>query len=140
MVVYVCFFNQYIVGEYDNLLFLNSVFPQITIKKLYMLIEMAAQGEQGGAAEAIYSGQEKIKISHFYDCLQDVVRYQFERRLISFNLLLLEVNGRNRCFSFAMYIVGTSEYSCCISKDCFPFLLIALLLVECRTLQSFLKF
>ncbi|KAJ4721486.1 vesicle-fusing ATPase-like [Melia azedarach] len=47
----------------------------ITIKKLYMLIEMAAQGEQGGAAEAIYSGQEKIKISHFYDCLQDVVRY-----------------------------------------------------------------
>ncbi|KAA3478007.1 vesicle-fusing ATPase-like [Gossypium australe] len=44
------------------------------IKKLYMLIEMAAQGEQGGAAEAIYSGKEKIKISHFYDCLQDVVR------------------------------------------------------------------
>ncbi|KAK3229212.1 hypothetical protein Dsin_001093 [Dipteronia sinensis] len=45
------------------------------IKKLYMLIEMAAQGEQGGAAEAIYSGKEKIKISHFYDCLQDIVRY-----------------------------------------------------------------
>ncbi|XP_022724072.1 vesicle-fusing ATPase-like [Durio zibethinus] len=45
------------------------------IKKLYMLIEMAAQGEQGGAAEAIFSGREKIKISHFYDCLQDVVRY-----------------------------------------------------------------
>ncbi|XP_017978707.1 PREDICTED: vesicle-fusing ATPase isoform X1 [Theobroma cacao] len=45
------------------------------IKKLYMLIEMAAQGEQGGAAEAIYSGKEKIKLSHFYDCLQDVVRY-----------------------------------------------------------------
>ncbi|XWS12646.1 hypothetical protein CRYUN_Cryun37aG0107900 [Craigia yunnanensis] len=45
------------------------------IKKLYMLIEMAAQGEQGGAAEAIFSGREKIKISHFYDCLQDVVRF-----------------------------------------------------------------
>ncbi|KAK0591765.1 hypothetical protein LWI29_007568 [Acer saccharum] len=45
------------------------------IKKLYMLIEMAAQGERGGAAEAIYSGKEKIKISHFYDCLQDMVRY-----------------------------------------------------------------
>ncbi|KAJ7946983.1 vesicle-fusing ATPase [Quillaja saponaria] len=44
------------------------------IKKLYMLIEMAAQGEQGGSSEAIYSGKEKIKISHFYDCLQDVVR------------------------------------------------------------------
>ncbi|GLT51402.1 hypothetical protein SLA2020_248150 [Shorea laevis] len=44
------------------------------IKKVYMLIEMAAQGECGGAAEAIYSGKEKIKIGHFYDCLQDVVR------------------------------------------------------------------
>ncbi|KOM31050.1 hypothetical protein LR48_Vigan01g060500 [Vigna angularis] len=44
------------------------------IRKLYMLIEMAAQGEQGGSAEAIYSGKEKINISHFYDCLQDVVR------------------------------------------------------------------
>ncbi|KAF5729081.1 vesicle-fusing ATPase [Tripterygium wilfordii] len=45
------------------------------IKKLYMLIEMAAQGQQGGDAEAIYSGKEKIEIAHFYDCLQDVVRY-----------------------------------------------------------------
>ncbi|KAG2674447.1 hypothetical protein I3843_13G120800 [Carya illinoinensis] len=45
------------------------------IKKLYMLIEMAAQGEHGGSSEAIYSGREKIKISHFYDCLQDIVRY-----------------------------------------------------------------
>ncbi|XLR58856.1 hypothetical protein HN51_013231, partial [Arachis hypogaea] len=44
------------------------------IRKLYMLIEMAAQGAQGGSAEAIYSGKEKISISHFYDCLQDVVR------------------------------------------------------------------
>ncbi|KAL3740109.1 hypothetical protein ACJRO7_021398 [Eucalyptus globulus] len=35
----------------------------------------AAQGEHGGAAEAIYSGREKIKISYFYDCLQDIVRY-----------------------------------------------------------------
>ncbi|KAF5474413.1 hypothetical protein F2P56_006314, partial [Juglans regia] len=45
------------------------------IKKLYMLIEMAAQGELGGSSEAIFSGREKIKISHFYDCLQDIVRY-----------------------------------------------------------------
>ncbi|KAK4589372.1 hypothetical protein RGQ29_020090 [Quercus rubra] len=45
------------------------------IKKLYMLIEMAAQGEQGGDSEAIYAGKEKIRISHFYDCLQDIVRY-----------------------------------------------------------------
>ncbi|XP_059661513.1 vesicle-fusing ATPase-like [Cornus florida] len=45
------------------------------IKKLYMVVEMAAQGEQGGGAEAIYSGTEKINIAHFYDCLQDIVRY-----------------------------------------------------------------
>ncbi|PSR95688.1 Vesicle-fusing ATPase [Actinidia chinensis var. chinensis] len=45
------------------------------IKKLYMVVEMAAQGEQGGGAEAIYSGKAKIGISHFYDCLQDIVRY-----------------------------------------------------------------
>ncbi|XP_043688342.1 vesicle-fusing ATPase [Telopea speciosissima] len=44
------------------------------IKKVYMIIEMAAQGERGGAAEAIYSGKEKIGISHFFDCLGDVVR------------------------------------------------------------------
>lgn len=44
------------------------------IKKLYMLIEMAAQGAHGGSAEAIYSGKEKINISHFYDCHRDVVR------------------------------------------------------------------
>lgn len=45
------------------------------IKKLYMVVEMAAQGEHGGTAEAIYSGKEKINIAHFYDCLQDIVRY-----------------------------------------------------------------
>ncbi|CAN4097965.1 unnamed protein product [Withania somnifera] len=45
------------------------------IKKLYMVVEMAVQGENAGTAEAIYSGKEKINISHFYDCLQDIVRY-----------------------------------------------------------------
>ena len=35
----------------------------------------AAQGEQGGDSEAIYAGEEKIRISHFYDCLQDIVWY-----------------------------------------------------------------
>ncbi|PIA55395.1 hypothetical protein AQUCO_00800272v1 [Aquilegia coerulea] len=44
------------------------------IKKLYMLIEMAVQGEQGGAAEAIYSGKEKINIRHYFDCLGDIIR------------------------------------------------------------------
>ncbi|KAL4554011.1 hypothetical protein LXL04_039870 [Taraxacum kok-saghyz] len=45
------------------------------IKRLYMVVEMAAQGESGGSAEAIYAGKETIKISHFYECLQDIVRY-----------------------------------------------------------------
>ncbi|KAJ0833267.1 putative vesicle-fusing ATPase [Helianthus annuus] len=45
------------------------------IKRLYMVVEMAAQGESGGSAEAIYSGKETIQISHFYECLQDIVRY-----------------------------------------------------------------
>ncbi|KAL8505872.1 hypothetical protein ACS0TY_016917 [Phlomoides rotata] len=45
------------------------------LKKLYMVVEMAAQGEEGGSAEIIYSGQAKINISHFYDCLQDIARY-----------------------------------------------------------------
>ncbi|XP_010272453.1 PREDICTED: vesicle-fusing ATPase-like [Nelumbo nucifera] len=44
------------------------------IKKLYVLIEMAAQGARGGGAEAIYSGKAKIDISHFFDCLGDVIR------------------------------------------------------------------
>ncbi|KAF9610833.1 hypothetical protein IFM89_025199 [Coptis chinensis] len=46
----------------------------IPIKKLYTLVEMAVQGEQGGSAEAIYSGEQKINISHFFDCLGDVMR------------------------------------------------------------------
>ncbi|KAL6561821.1 hypothetical protein OROMI_017422 [Orobanche minor] len=45
------------------------------LKKLYMVVEMAAQGEHGGSAEAIYSGKEKINLAHFYDCLQDIVRF-----------------------------------------------------------------
>ena len=55
------------------LLSLFNFSSQMPIKKLYMLIEMAAQGEQGGDSEAIYAGEEKIRISHFYDCLQDIV-------------------------------------------------------------------
>ncbi|KAG5023338.1 Vesicle-fusing ATPase [Glycine max] len=55
----------------DNI---SPVIDEMPIRKLYMLIEMAAQGEHGGSAEAIFSGKEKISIAHFYDCLQDVVR------------------------------------------------------------------
>lgn len=42
---------------------------EIPIKKLFMLVEMVAQGEKGNSAEAIYSGKEKININHFFDCL-----------------------------------------------------------------------
>uniref|UniRef100_A0A0D6QXW2 Vesicle-fusing ATPase n=1 Tax=Araucaria cunninghamii TaxID=56994 RepID=A0A0D6QXW2_ARACU len=42
---------------------------EIPIKKLFMLVEMAAQGKTGSSAEAIYSGKEKINIDHFFDCL-----------------------------------------------------------------------
>ncbi|KAK1364316.1 Vesicle-fusing ATPase [Heracleum sosnowskyi] len=45
------------------------------IKKMYMVLEMAAQGEEGGEAEAVYSGKQTISISHFHECLQDAVRY-----------------------------------------------------------------
>ncbi|XP_038988118.1 LOW QUALITY PROTEIN: vesicle-fusing ATPase-like, partial [Phoenix dactylifera] len=43
------------------------------LKKLYMLVEMAAQGSMGGSAEAIYSGKEKISLNHFYDIMGDIV-------------------------------------------------------------------
>lgn len=53
----------------------SMVVFQMPIKRLYMVVEMAAQGESGGSAEAIYSGKDTIKMSHFYECLQDIVRY-----------------------------------------------------------------
>lgn len=49
---------------------------QMPIKKLYTVVEMAAQGEHGGEAEAIFTGKQKINISHFFDCLKDVIQYQ----------------------------------------------------------------
>ncbi|KAM3308401.1 hypothetical protein P3S67_010145 [Capsicum chacoense] len=52
-----------------------EVLNDMSIKKLYMVVEMAAQGEHGGTAEATYSGKEKINLSHFHDCLQDIVRH-----------------------------------------------------------------
>ncbi|XP_058095397.1 vesicle-fusing ATPase [Magnolia sinica] len=48
----------------------------IPIKKLYMLVEMAAHGPEGGSADAIYSGREKININHFFDCLGDVLSFR----------------------------------------------------------------
>lgn len=46
------------------------------IKKLYMLVEMAVQGAEGGSSKAIYSGKEKIDINHFFDCLGDIVSFR----------------------------------------------------------------
>ncbi|GJN14956.1 hypothetical protein PR202_gb01836 [Eleusine coracana subsp. coracana] len=45
------------------------------IKRLYTVVEMAAQGPTGGSAEAIYSGEEKIDINHFFSILSDLIRY-----------------------------------------------------------------
>ncbi|XP_050370156.1 vesicle-fusing ATPase [Argentina anserina] len=47
----------------------------VPIKKLYMVIEMAAQGERGGSSQAIFSGQSKIEINHFNAILHDTIRY-----------------------------------------------------------------
>lgn len=42
------------------------------IKRLLMLIEMAAQGKEGEDAIAILKGHKKIDIHYFYDCLNDI--------------------------------------------------------------------
>lgn len=42
------------------------------IKRLLMLIEMAAQGKEGEDAVAIHKGHQKIDIHHFFDCLHDI--------------------------------------------------------------------
>ncbi|KAL6184996.1 hypothetical protein ACLB2K_041131 [Fragaria x ananassa] len=58
----------------------------IPIKKLYMVIEMAAQGEQGGSSQAIFSGQSKIEIKHFRGILKDTVREINKEFDISFDV------------------------------------------------------
>ncbi|KAK1384860.1 hypothetical protein POM88_022595 [Heracleum sosnowskyi] len=45
------------------------------MKKMYLVLEMAAKGEEGGEAEVVYSGKQTISISHFHECLQDAIRY-----------------------------------------------------------------
>ncbi|KAJ7544161.1 hypothetical protein O6H91_09G066600 [Diphasiastrum complanatum] len=45
---------------------------EIPIKRLLMLVEMAAQGKSGQGAEEVYAGRSKIDIDHFYDCLHDL--------------------------------------------------------------------
>jgi vesicle-fusing ATPase len=45
---------------------------EIPIKKLLMLVEMAAQGGEGEGADSVYKGIQKIDINHFYECLRDI--------------------------------------------------------------------
>ncbi|KAJ6852830.1 vesicle-fusing ATPase-like [Iris pallida] len=54
----------------------SEALDNMPIKKVYMLVEMAAQGATGGSSEAIYSGREKININHFYDILGDIVSFR----------------------------------------------------------------
>ena len=42
------------------------------IKRLLMLMEMAASGKEGEDGVAIRQGHRKIDIHHFYDCLRDI--------------------------------------------------------------------
>ncbi|KAG0570681.1 hypothetical protein KC19_6G180100 [Ceratodon purpureus] len=46
--------------------------PEIPIKRLLMLMEMAISGKEGDDAVAIREGHQKIDIDHFYDCLRDI--------------------------------------------------------------------
>ncbi|OAE30121.1 hypothetical protein AXG93_1112s1390 [Marchantia polymorpha subsp. ruderalis] len=45
---------------------------EMPIKKLLTLVEMSAQGKSGEGAEAVYAGKEKIDISRFVDCYNDL--------------------------------------------------------------------
>ncbi|EFJ08288.1 hypothetical protein SELMODRAFT_236078 [Selaginella moellendorffii] len=45
---------------------------EIPIKKLLMLVEMAAQGNQDDDAEDVYAGKRKIDKNYFMECLQDL--------------------------------------------------------------------
>ncbi|KAG6476075.1 hypothetical protein ZIOFF_065310 [Zingiber officinale] len=47
---------------------------EISIKKLYMLVEMAAVGPKGKSAKAIQSGQEKIDLNFFSSILRDICK------------------------------------------------------------------
>lgn len=60
--------NVFSVADLDNAV---TALHQISIKKLFMVVEMAVQGKDGEDAEAVYAGQRKINIHRFYDCLRD---------------------------------------------------------------------
>eukprot|EP00252_Welwitschia_mirabilis_P007999 TRINITY_DN19709_c0_g1_i1.p1 TRINITY_DN19709_c0_g1~~TRINITY_DN19709_c0_g1_i1.p1 ORF type:complete len:755 (+),score=165.99 TRINITY_DN19709_c0_g1_i1:246-2510(+) len=56
----------------DDLDEVAEAINEIPIKKLYMIVEMAAQGERGDTAEAIYAGRAKIDKDYFFECLRYV--------------------------------------------------------------------
>ncbi|GAQ85859.1 vesicle-fusing ATPase [Klebsormidium nitens] len=45
---------------------------EVPIKRLLMVLEMAAQGEEGEDADLIRQGAKKVDLNRFYDCLQQV--------------------------------------------------------------------
>jgi vesicle-fusing ATPase len=45
---------------------------QVPIKRLLMVLEMAAQGDEGDDANLIRQGTKKVDLTRFYDCLQQV--------------------------------------------------------------------
>ncbi|KAF3602108.1 hypothetical protein F2Q69_00034455 [Brassica cretica] len=49
----------------------SKTLNDIPIKKLYFLIEMAAQRD-GRSKETIYTRKEKLDLTHFFDCLEEV--------------------------------------------------------------------
>ncbi|KAG7541936.1 P-loop containing nucleoside triphosphate hydrolase [Arabidopsis thaliana x Arabidopsis arenosa] len=52
----------------------SKALNDIPIKQLYFLIEMAAQRD-GRSKETIYTRKEKLNITHFFDCLEEVTGY-----------------------------------------------------------------
>lgn len=61
--------NVFSVADLENAV---TALHQLSIKKLLMVVDMAAQGKYKEHAEAVYSGQKKIDIHTFYDCLCDL--------------------------------------------------------------------
>jgi vesicle-fusing ATPase len=55
-------------ADIDNAV--TALDEEIPIKRLLMLIEMAAQGGDKGAN--VYKGHQKIELAHFFECLQGI--------------------------------------------------------------------
>jgi vesicle-fusing ATPase len=55
-------------ADIDNAV--TALDEEVPIKRLLMLIEMAAQGGDEGAN--VYKGHHKIELAHFFECLQGI--------------------------------------------------------------------